>query len=285
MAPLTTLTICVAESERTSGLAARTCIAERTVVIPNAVDVDAVAAGRARRRSPPIVAVGRLAEPKDALTLVRALAAAPGRPFTALLVGDGPDRASVEAEVRRARARRTRSRSSATRDDVPELLARADVFVLSSRSEGVPISILEAMAAGLPVVAVRVGGVPELVVDGETGLLVAAGRPGGAGGRAAAGSSPMPALRRRLGAAGRRARRERASTCAGSGARTSTSTPASSRVAASARPRRSAAAGRRRAAAAACREPPPTFARKSSRRVARVDLAPAQRQAVRGRAG
>jgi glycosyltransferase involved in cell wall biosynthesis len=58
------------------------------------------------------------------------------------------------------------------RTDVPDLLAASDVFVLASAFEGLPVSIMEAMAAGLPVVATSVGGVPEAVSDGETGLLV-----------------------------------------------------------------------------------------------------------------
>ena len=202
MAPLTTVTICVAERERTSGLAARTCIAERTVVIPNAVDVDAVPQARHDGGPPLVVAVGRLAEPKDALTLVRALAGVHDRQFTALLVGDGPDRPSVEAEVRRLELQDVVALAG-TRDDVPELLAHADVFALSSRSEGAPLSILEAMAAGLPVVSSRVGGVPELVVDGETGLLVPPGDP--AAMAAALGHLISDAgLRRRLGASGRK---------------------------------------------------------------------------------
>ena len=58
------------------------------------------------------------------------------------------------------------------RRDVPELLAQAQIFVLSTHYEGLPISILEAMRAGLPIVATRVNGIPEEVIDGETGLLV-----------------------------------------------------------------------------------------------------------------
>lgn len=64
------------------------------------------------------------------------------------------------------------------RSDVPDLLRAADLFCLSSHLEGMGTSILDAMAAGLPVVATRVGGIPEVVADGETGLLVPAREPG-----------------------------------------------------------------------------------------------------------
>ena len=63
------------------------------------------------------------------------------------------------------------------REDVPALLARAELFVLSSRFEGLPSGATEAMAAGLPVVATRAGGLPELVDAGTTGWLVPVGAP------------------------------------------------------------------------------------------------------------
>jgi glycosyltransferase involved in cell wall biosynthesis len=61
------------------------------------------------------------------------------------------------------------------RGDVPVLLAAADAFLLTSVSEGLPVTIIEAMAAGLPVVSTGVGGVPEIIDDGDTGLLAPAG--------------------------------------------------------------------------------------------------------------
>src|SRR6185295_14013841 len=61
------------------------------------------------------------------------------------------------------------------RDDVPSVLAASDVFVLASDWEGNPLAVMEAMAAGLPVIATEVGGIPELVRSGEHGLLVPAG--------------------------------------------------------------------------------------------------------------
>jgi glycosyltransferase involved in cell wall biosynthesis len=203
--PLTTVAICVAESERRAGIAAGVCDPKTTVVIRNGVDLGAAAPAEGGNEPPRIVWVGRLQTPKDPLTLVHAL----GRlrtPFEADFVGGGPLRRTLEREVERL-GLGTSVRLLGDRRDVPSLLARSDVFVLASRSEGLPLSILEAMAAGLPVVASSVGGVPELVVDGETGLLVPAGDPerlAGAVGRLLADA----ALRRRLGEAGRARVRE-----------------------------------------------------------------------------
>ena len=200
--PLTTVTVCVADSERRAGLAAGTCDERTTVVVHNGVDSSRARVAEAHSGTPRLVTVGRLQAPKDALTLVRALAAVQGSPFELLVVGDGPDRPSIEEEVRRLGLERA-VELVGQRDDVPELLATADLFVLSSRSEGLPLSILEAMAAGLPVVASGVGGIPEVVVDGETGLLVPPGDPQ----RLAAAVEQLlvnASLRRRFGEAGRR---------------------------------------------------------------------------------
>jgi glycosyltransferase involved in cell wall biosynthesis len=174
MAPLTTVTICVSETELAAGLEAGTCSADRSVVIHNAVDVAGAPRSGHDRPTPRLIAVGRLKAPKDFLTLIRALATLPGQAFEALIVGGGPERNAVEAEIRRLELH-GRVRLAGERSDVPELLAASDVFVLSSRSEGLPVSVLEAMAAELPVVATDVGGLAELVVDGETGILVPPG--------------------------------------------------------------------------------------------------------------
>jgi glycosyltransferase involved in cell wall biosynthesis len=173
---LTTVTICVSENERRAGLAARACDEAATVVIRNGVDPKPSKPDRPPADRPRLVMVGRLQAPKDPLTFVRALATLHGLDFEALLVGDGPERAAVEEEVGRFGIEST-VRLLGERSDVADLLETAEIFVLSTRSEGLPLSILEAMAAGLPVVASNVGGVPELVIDGETGLLVPAGDP------------------------------------------------------------------------------------------------------------
>jgi glycosyltransferase involved in cell wall biosynthesis len=201
LGPLTTATICVADSERRAGLEARTCAEATTVVIHNGVEPRPVESRETRSGPCRLVTVGRLQAPKDPLTLVRALAALAHGSHETVIVGDGPDRSAVEAEVRRL-GLDSAVRLAGVRNDVAALLAAADLFVLSSRSEGLPLSILEAMAAGLPVVASSVGGVPELVLDGETGLLVP---PGDSRSLAQAIERLLadPALRGRLGAAGR----------------------------------------------------------------------------------
>jgi len=199
--PLTTATICVSESERSAGLAARTCRARRAVVIPNVVDVDAAPLARQGGARSRVISVGRLKAPKDFITLTRALAHVSPSSFEAQFVGEGPDRAAVESEAG-ALGLDGRLRLLGDRADVPALLACSDVFVLSSTSEGMPVSVAEAMAAALPVVATAVGGVGELVVDGETGFLVP---PGDASALAAAITRLLadPVLRRRMGSSGR----------------------------------------------------------------------------------
>jgi glycosyltransferase involved in cell wall biosynthesis len=171
---LATRIVCVSEAERRAALSARICPAERMLVIPNAVDVSSAATTHRNGGVPTIVSVGRLAAPKDFPTLLRALARLEPGSFRARVVGDGPDRAALEEEARRLRVS-TAVEFLGERDDVPALLAQSQVFVLATRSEAHPISLLEAMATGLPVVASDVGGVPE-ILDGH-GFLVSPGDP------------------------------------------------------------------------------------------------------------
>ena len=121
--------------------------------------------------------VGRLAAVKDQQALICALAhifrESPQQRQTlrCILVGDGPERAALTAAI----AQHGLEDSvwlAGDRDDIPDLLACMDVFVLPSLGEGISNTVLEAMATGLPVIATRVGGNPELVQDGVTGLLV-----------------------------------------------------------------------------------------------------------------
>lgn len=121
--------------------------------------------------------VGRLERVKDQLTLVRAfvelLKIAPqwSTSVKLVLVGDGSTRTRIETEVSSSGIA-DKVWITGSRDDVPALMAGMDVFVLPSVSEGISNTILEAMACGLPVIATRVGGNPELVMNGVTGVLV-----------------------------------------------------------------------------------------------------------------
>ncbi|HEC35634.1 MAG TPA: glycosyltransferase [Anaerolineae bacterium] len=123
-----------------------------------------------------------------------------GLQFLLWLVGDGDLRPVMEAKAEALGLSQV-VRFLGRRADVPEILADADIFVLASHWEGMPGAIMEAMASGLPVVATCVGGVPELVVDGETGFLVP---PGDVQALAAALRRLLdePELRRRLGHVG-----------------------------------------------------------------------------------
>jgi glycosyltransferase involved in cell wall biosynthesis len=123
-----------------------------------------------------ILAVGRLSREKGHADLVRALgrlrASEPAIDFRLLVVGDGPEREAVETEAR-AQGVADRLIFAGHVSDVRPFYALADVLALPSHSEGSPNVLLEAMAVGLPVAATSVGGVPEIVSDEESALLVA----------------------------------------------------------------------------------------------------------------
>ena len=120
-------------------------------------------------------AIARLDPVKDLGMLVTAVAAAArvNPTLRLVVVGDGPERATLD-DVVRVQGVASRVQFLGHRDDARALIAGVDVFANSSTSEGVSLTLLEAMAAELPIVATRVGGTPEVVVDGETGRLAAA---------------------------------------------------------------------------------------------------------------
>ena len=125
-----------------------------------------------------VATVGNFTAKKDQATLLRAVAQLQGggREVVAVLVGLGP----LEDELRALAIELGiggRVRFPGSRDDVFALLPAFDVFALSSRFEGLPIALLEAMATGVAPVATRVGGVPEVITDGHDGLLVDPGDP------------------------------------------------------------------------------------------------------------
>jgi glycosyltransferase involved in cell wall biosynthesis len=184
--------------------------AARVRVIHNGIDLAPFldsGPGRAGARAalgiadgaPCVVTAARLDAQKGLLHLVEAARAVPGAVF--LIAGDGPERAAVEAAARRSGVEE-RVRLLGPRDDVPALLAACDIFVLPSLFEGAPLAILEAMATARPVVASRIGGVDELVLDGVTGLLVPPADPAALA-AAILRLTASPELRVRLGDAAR----------------------------------------------------------------------------------
>lgn len=157
---------------------------DRLHTIPNGIRLDRYAPdARARREVRAelglddawvVGTVGRLDQCKNQALLVRAmgpLLADPDRNLRLVIVGEGDARPEIEAAIAQL-ADPSRVVLTGRRMDVPRVVQAFDLFVLSSKSEGLPLVVPEAMAAALPIVATAVGGLPSVIDDSEIGLLV-----------------------------------------------------------------------------------------------------------------
>lgn len=118
-----------------------------------------------------VICIARLSPEKGVVTLLQAASLLKGeRRMRVFIVGDGPQKRELQ-NVANEYGLNDIVQFLGTRSDVPALLQGADVYVQPSHKEGLGIAVMEAMAAGLPVVAMKVGGLPEVIADNETGLL------------------------------------------------------------------------------------------------------------------
>lgn len=205
IARLSTVMIAVSEWDRRNLIEHERIPADLIRVLPNGIAPlpDAVAGASLRRSDdrPLVGAVGRLYPEKGYDLLIRAVALLRdrGRRVFCAIVGDGPERAALQRLIDGLGVGEDVGLVG-RREDIGRILRELDVAVLSSVREGSPLAMLEYMAAGVPIVATRVGGVPELIADGVHGLLVIPDDPGAL----AAGIERLlddHALAQRLGAA------------------------------------------------------------------------------------
>ncbi|MEH1904714.1 MAG: glycosyltransferase family 4 protein [Nostoc sp.] len=171
LAPLSAKLICVSESGRQQALKFGVGNKNSLHVIHNGIANISLCMANSSQQPPRLIMVARFQEPKDQPTVLRAIAQLQNPSIHLDLVGSGPFLESCKALAQSLGIAKQVS-FLGDRTDVPDLLARSQIFILSSHHEGLPISILEGMRAGLPVVATNVNGIPEEVENGKTGLLV-----------------------------------------------------------------------------------------------------------------
>jgi glycosyltransferase involved in cell wall biosynthesis len=183
----------------------RTLPSGRVQLVDNGVDVNAFTPGATPHSPPRVLYAGTLTKRKGLLDLFEAseLLNARGVAHELCVVGGTPDEGPpAEAEIRAAAPPSVQFWGQQPPETMPQVYARADVFCLPSWWEAMPLSVLEAMAAGLPVVASKVGDVPRLVDDGVTGCLVPAHDSAGLA-EALERLCTEPLLAAKMGAAGR----------------------------------------------------------------------------------
>ena len=164
---------------------------EKIITIPNAVDIKRFSRMNSREQvraelgidtlAPVIGTVARLVAAKrlDYLLEAARIVCETVPQVRFLIVGDGPFREELEGQALQLNLAPKYVRFLGSRQDIPELLSAFDIFVLSSEREGLPVALLEAMAATKPVVATRVGGTPQVIQDGYNGLLTSVHDPAG----------------------------------------------------------------------------------------------------------
>jgi glycosyltransferase involved in cell wall biosynthesis len=170
LALLTTKLICVSENDRQLALRSGVGHKNSLAVVRYGINNIPVTTPNLLQQPPRLIMVARFNEQKDQTTLLKAIAQLKDDSIHLNLVGSGPSLESCKA-LAKSLGIENQVSFLGDRRDVPDLLAQSQIFILSTHYEGLPISILEAMRAGLPVVATSVNGIPEEVVDGKTGLL------------------------------------------------------------------------------------------------------------------
>jgi glycosyltransferase involved in cell wall biosynthesis len=206
---VSTKVICVSRRDFAKARSWRLVTAGKLALIYNGLPAPKMLPGALRRElglsagDILIGTVARLAPPKEVLFLLEVARRMADRPDVFFVfIGDGPLRAECEAFIKK-HGLEGKVFMPGAREDAPGLLADLDVFVLFSRWEGLPLTVIEAMQAGLPVVANAVGGVGEQVVPGQTGLLIEALEPEAAE-RSLRELIADPAKRKQMGERGRR---------------------------------------------------------------------------------
>jgi glycosyltransferase involved in cell wall biosynthesis len=169
---LPTQIIAVSNYDRGIAIKHKVCKPENIVAIQNGMpDIEPSLAADPSQSPPRLIMVARFKAPKDQKALVTALAELKELSWELILVGEGETQAETNAEIEHHQLQ-DKVKMLGYRDDIDELMASSQIFILISHYEGFPLTILEAMRAGLPVIASNVGGVGETIIDGETGYLV-----------------------------------------------------------------------------------------------------------------
>ena len=164
--------IAVSEYDRQLAIREGICPPEKITTIHNGIpDIPPELMADPSLQPPRLVMVARFDRPKNHRLLLEALGKLKDLPWHLELIGDGPLRSEMESVTRRL-GLKTRIFFSGMCNDVAERLARCQLFLLISNWEGLPLTVIEAMRAGLPVVCSNVGGCEELIEDGVNGWLV-----------------------------------------------------------------------------------------------------------------